>query len=71
MLPVLWLELSHVVPCVCVVCYVLPQKVDAELAKALATFQAEKDAAMKGLGSQVESLSADILGRVLPEGVRV
>lgn len=67
----LWLELSHVVPCVCVVCYVLPQKVDAELAKALATFQAEKDAAMKGLGSQVESLSADILGRVLPEGVRV
>jgi len=46
-------------------------KVDAELSKALATLEAEKEAAMKGLDAQVEKLSADILGRVLPEGVRV
>jgi hypothetical protein len=49
----------------------LPQKVDAELSRALATLEAEKAAAMKGLDAQVDKLSADILGRVLPEGVRV
>lgn len=49
----------------------LAQKVDAELAKALAALETEKEAALKGLNSQVEKLSADILGRVLPEGVRV
>jgi F-type H+-transporting ATPase subunit b len=46
-------------------------KVDAELAKALGSLEAEKDAALKGLDSQVAKLSADILGRVLPEGVRL
>lgn len=46
-------------------------KVDAELTRALASLEAEKDAALKGLDSQVEKLSADILGRVLPEGVRI
>ncbi len=49
----------------------LLQKVDAELAKALATLEAEKATAMKGLDQQVDKLSSDILGRVLPEGVRV
>lgn len=44
---------------------------DAELSKALAALESEKEAALKGLDSQVEKLSADILGRVLPEGVRV
>ena len=46
-------------------------KVDAELARALATLESEKDAALKGLDAQVAKLSADILSRVLPEGVRV
>lgn len=46
-------------------------KVDAELARALAALETEKAAAMKGLDSQVDKLSADILARVLPEGVRV
>jgi F-type H+-transporting ATPase subunit b len=46
-------------------------KVDAELSRALATLESEKEAAMKTLDAQVEKLSADILGRVLPEGVRV
>jgi len=45
--------------------------VDAELSRALSALEAEKDAAMKGLDAQVEKLSADILGRVLPEGVKV
>ena len=49
----------------------LAQKVDAELSKALAVLESEKEAALKGLDAQVEKLSADILGRVLPEGVRV
>lgn len=105
----------------------LPQKVDAELSRALATLESEKEAAMKtldaqvrgraaqpgctalasppsqpcwtggrrvpgakfehferptspmstfsacasALDAQVEKLSADILGRVLPEGVKV
>jgi hypothetical protein len=47
------------------------QKVDAELARALSGLESEKEAAMKGLDAQVDKLSADILGRVLPEGVRV
>ena len=46
-------------------------KVDAELASALASLEAEKDAALKGLDAQVAKLSADILSRVLPEGVRL
>ena len=46
-------------------------KVDAELSRALAALESEKAVAMKGLDSQVAKLSADILGRVLPEGVRV
>lgn len=46
-------------------------KVDAELSRALATLESEKEAAMKSLDAQVEKLSADILGRVLPEGVKV
>lgn len=46
-------------------------KVDAELSRALAALEAEKDAALKGLDAQVAKLSADILSRVLPEGVRV
>lgn len=49
----------------------LPQKVDAELEKALATLESEKEAAFKGLDAQVAKLSADILSRVLPEGVKV
>ena len=49
----------------------LAQKVDAELARALASLESEKASAMKSLDAQVEKLSADILGRVLPEGVRV
>ena len=44
---------------------------DAELSRALATLEAEKAAAMTSLDAQVDKLSADILGRVLPEGVRV
>lgn len=44
---------------------------DAELARALAELEQEKTAAMATLDSQVAKLSADILGRVLPEGVRV
>ena len=46
-------------------------KVDAELGRALASLEAEKDAALKGLDAQVSKLSGDILGRVLPEGVRL
>lgn len=46
-------------------------KVDAELNKALEQLEAEKAAAFKSLDSQVEKLSADILARVLPEGVKV
>lgn len=46
-------------------------KVDAELSRALASLEAEKDAALKGLDAQVTKLSGDILGRVLPEGVRL
>lgn len=44
---------------------------DAELARALAQLESEKAAAMASLDTQVAKLSADILGRVLPEGVRV
>ena len=46
-------------------------KVDRELAAALATLTAEKEGALKNLDAQVESLSADILGRVLPAGVKL
>lgn len=46
-------------------------KVDAELARALSTLESEKEAAMKSLDAQVEKLSANILSRVLPEGVKV
>lgn len=46
-------------------------KVDAELTRALAALEAEKESALKGLDSQVTKLSADILSRVLPEGVKV
>lgn len=47
------------------------QKIDKELASALATLDKEKDAALKDLDSQVEKLSSDILARVLPEGVKL
>jgi F-type H+-transporting ATPase subunit b len=46
-------------------------KVDAELATAMATLDAEKQAALAGLDAQVNKLSADILDRVLPSGVKV
>ena len=46
-------------------------KVDAELGRALAALESEKEAALKGLDAQVSKLSADILSRVLPAGVKV
>ena len=45
--------------------------VDKELATALAALDSEKAAALKNLDSQVDKLSADILGRVLPQGVKL
>lgn len=45
--------------------------VDRELATALAALASEKEAALKNLDAQVDKLSADILGRVLPEGVKL
>jgi hypothetical protein len=45
------------------------QKVDKELAAALASLAKEEEAAMKAMESQVEALSNDIIARVLPEGV--
>ena len=47
------------------------EKVDKELAAALGALTAEKDSALKNLDAQVESLSSDILGRVLPAGVKL
>lgn len=45
--------------------------VDRELETALAALASEKEAALKNLDAQVDKLSADILGRVLPEGVKL
>ena len=45
--------------------------VDRELATALAALASEKESALKNLDAQVDRLSADILGRVLPEGVKL
>ena len=47
------------------------QKIDKELASALATLDREKEAALSDLDSQVDKLSAEILARVLPEGVKL
>ncbi len=46
-------------------------KVDAALKSAMAALEGEKEAALKGLDAQVAALSAQILARVLPEGVKV
>lgn len=45
--------------------------VDRELASALAALEAEKAAALSNLDAQVDKLSGDILGRVLPQGVKL
>lgn len=50
---------------------VAAQKIDKELASALATLDREKEAALSDLDSQVDKLSAEILARVLPEGVKL
>lgn len=47
------------------------QKVDAELEAALAALDRERESAMQSLDAQVEKLSADILGKILPEGVTI
>lgn len=47
------------------------QKIDKELATALAALEKEKDAALSDLDSQVDKLAADVLARVLPEGVKL
>ena len=45
--------------------------VDRELGAALAALESEKAAALANLDAQVDKLSADILGRVLPQGVKL
>ncbi|CAL5221021.1 g3138 [Coccomyxa viridis] len=46
-------------------------KIDKELKTALDALEKEKEAALKDLDSQVDRLSADVLARVLPEGVKL
>ncbi|EIE23794.1 chloroplast ATP synthase subunit II [Coccomyxa subellipsoidea C-169] len=46
-------------------------KIDKELASALAVLDKEKKAALSDLDSQVDRLAADVLARVLPEGVKL
>ncbi len=47
------------------------QKIDKELASAIAVLEKEKQAALSDLDSQVDRLAADVLARVLPEGVKL
>ena len=47
------------------------QKIDKELATAIAALEKEKQAALSDLDSQVDKLSGEILARVLPEGVKL
>lgn len=47
------------------------EKVDAELEAALAALDREKELAMQTLDAQVDKLSAEILGKILPEGVTI
>ena len=47
------------------------QKIDKELASALAALDKEKEAALSDLDAQVDKLSGEILARVLPEGVKL
>lgn len=47
------------------------EEVDKELEVALAALEKEKEEAMKTLDTQIDSLSAEILTRILPEGVKV
>lgn len=49
----------------------MKEKVDKELAVALDALDKEKAAAMANLDEQVDKLSVDILGRILPEGVKI
>jgi F-type H+-transporting ATPase subunit b len=53
------------------VCVAVAQKIDKELATAIAALDKEKEAALKDLDAQVDKLSAQILARVLPEGVKL
>ncbi|CAL8471816.1 g11358 [Coccomyxa elongata] len=46
-------------------------KIDKELASAIAVLEKEKQAALSDLDSQVDRLAADVLARVLPEGVKL
>ncbi|CAK0783088.1 hypothetical protein CVIRNUC_006283 [Coccomyxa viridis] len=46
-------------------------KIDKELKTALDALEKEKATALKDLDSQVDKLSADVLARVLPEGVKL
>lgn len=45
------------------------QKVDKELAAAVAALEKEEADALKSMQGQVDSLSNEIIARVLPEGV--
>ncbi|CAG9463657.1 unnamed protein product [Pedinophyceae sp. YPF-701] len=45
-------------------------KVDRELEQALAQLNAEREEALKGLDASVQKLADQILGRILPEGVK-
>lgn len=49
----------------------MKSKVDKELATAMAALDKEKEDAMADMDEQVEALSADILLRILPEGVKL
>ena len=65
----LWLFMPALHPLMTVVADV--QKIDKELASALAVLEKEKQAALSDLDSQVDRLAADVLARVLPEGVKL
>lgn len=46
-------------------------KLDKELEQALSALDKERDSAVSNLDAQVDRLAGDILGRVLPEGVKL
>ncbi|KAK9785687.1 hypothetical protein WJX73_008584 [Symbiochloris irregularis] len=47
------------------------EKLDKELEQALSALAKEKDSTLGSLNAQVDKLAAEIMGRILPEGVKL